>query len=100
MTRGVRQGGGGVASTGFYLVFADGLLLELEASGLGATMCSVRSGNPGFVDDLASIATSPAVYSSKSLYVKVAYPNTYGKILRSYHFEQKTNSSLQYVPNW
>ena len=59
MTRGVRQGG--VTSTGFYLVFADGLLLELEASGLGATLCSVRSGNPGFVDDLALIATSPAM---------------------------------------
>ena len=42
-------------------MFADGLLLELEASGLGATVCSVRSGNPGFVDDLALIATSPAM---------------------------------------
>ena len=59
MTRGIRQGG--VTSTGFYLVFADGLLSELEASGLGATVCSVRSGNPGFVDDLALIATSPAM---------------------------------------
>ena len=42
-SRGVRQRG--VTSTGFYLVFADGLLVELEASGLGATLCSVRSGN-------------------------------------------------------
>ena len=67
MTRGIRQGG--VTSTGFYLVFADGLLLELEASGLGTTVCSVRSGNPGFVDDLALIATSPAMLQKGPLTV-------------------------------
>ena len=57
MRRGNRQGG--VTSTGFYLVFIDGLLVELQLSGLGAAVCSVRSGNPALADDLALIATSP-----------------------------------------
>ena len=57
MRRGNRQGG--VTSTGFYLVFIDGLLVELQLSGFGAAVFSVRSGNPALADDLALIATWP-----------------------------------------
>ena len=48
-----------VTSTGFYLVFIEGLLVELQISGFGAAVCSVRSGNPALADDLALIATGP-----------------------------------------
>ena len=70
MRRGVRQGG--VTSTGFYLVFIDGLLVELQISGFGAAVCSVRSGNPALADDLALIATSP-INLQKMLDIVFAY---------------------------
>ena len=44
----------------FYLVFVNGLLEELESSGYGACVCSVKAGNPTLADDITLIASSPA----------------------------------------
>ena len=52
--QGVRQGG--VTSTWYYLLFVDGLLQELQDSGTGCTIGSIRLGNPTLADDLVLIS--------------------------------------------
>ena len=51
--QGVRQGG--VTSTWYYLLFLDGLLEELQDSGTGCTVGSIKLGNPTLADDLVLI---------------------------------------------
>ena len=93
MRRGNRQGGVHVTSTGFYLVFIDGLLVALQLSGLGEAVCSVRSGNPALADDLALIATSPLNLQKNARYrirlcIQMAVYDTCRKIVRSHFFTQ------------
>ena len=69
---GVRQGG--VLSSLLFLIFIDGLLKELEQSGLGAFICELETGNPTLADDLSLVAITP-LNLQKMLLIAERYMN-------------------------
>ena len=68
----VRQGG--VLSSLLFLIFIDGLLKELEQSGLGAFICELETGNPTLADDLSLVAITP-LNLQKMLLIAERYMN-------------------------
>ena len=64
--QGVRQGC--ITSTWYFLLYIDCLLKELEDSGTGCTIGTLRAGNPTLADDLVLIAPN-----EKALRIVYAY---------------------------